>query len=57
MSEMYHIQEIALDHWNATQLAGQLSSDGLEMVAFGQGYASMNAPTKKLDGLIDWSGC
>lgn len=52
LSERYHVQEIALDRWNATQLATQLSGDGFEMVAFGQGYASMNAPTKKLEELV-----
>jgi hypothetical protein len=30
---------------NATQLATQLEGDGFEMVAFGQGYASMNWPS------------
>ncbi len=52
LGERYRIQEIALDRWNATQLATQLSGDGFEMVAFGQGYASMSAPTKKLEELV-----
>lgn len=46
---MAFIQEIALDRWNATQLATQLMADGFEVVAFGQGYASMNWPCKKLE--------
>lgn len=52
LGERYQIREIALDRWNATQLATQLSGDGFEMVAFGQGYASMNSPTKKLEELV-----
>ena len=36
---------------NAMQLATQLEGDGFEMVAFGQGYASMNWPCKKLEEL------
>jgi phage terminase large subunit-like protein len=52
LGEKYRIQEIALDRWNATQLATQLTGDGFEMVAFGQGYASMNAPTKKLEEVV-----
>ena len=48
----YRIRQIAIDRWNATQLATQLDSDGFEMVAFGQGYASMSAPTKKLEELV-----
>src|SRR6185503_17816440 len=52
LGERYRIKEIALDRWNATQLASQLDGDGFEMVAFGQGYASMNWPTKKLEELV-----
>ena len=43
---------IALDRWNATQLATQLEGDGFEVVAFGQGYKSMNSPTKRLEQLL-----
>ena len=39
---------IALHLWNATQLSTQLEGDGFEMVAYGQGYASMISPTKKV---------
>lgn len=52
LAERYHILQLALDRWNATQLATQLSGDGFEMVAFGQGYASMSAPTKKLEEVV-----
>lgn len=52
LGERFAIQSIAIDRWNATQLAGQLEGDGFEMVAFGQGFASMNAPTKKLEELV-----
>jgi phage terminase large subunit-like protein len=52
LGDRYRIREIALDRWNATQLATQLTGDGFEMVAFGQGYASMNAPTKKLEEVV-----
>ena len=31
------------------QLSTQLTDDAFEMVAFGQGFASMNWPTKKLE--------
>jgi phage terminase large subunit-like protein len=46
LDKQYHITQVAIDRWNATQLATQLAGDGFEMVAFGQGYASMSAPTK-----------
>src|SRR4029453_4722635 len=50
--KQYQILEIAIDRWNATQLATQLTDDGFEIVAFGQGYASMNWPTKKLEEVM-----
>lgn len=49
LAEKYQIKEIALDRWNATQLSTQLAGDGFDMIAFGQGYASMTAPTKELE--------
>ncbi len=33
-------------------MATQLTDDSFEIVAIGQGYASMNAPTKKLEELV-----
>ena len=32
----FDIRNIAIDRWNATQLASQLENDGFEMVAFGK---------------------
>jgi phage terminase large subunit-like protein len=52
LAETVEIKEIAIDRWNSTQLATQLQGDGLEVVAFGQGFASMSAPTKELEVLI-----
>jgi phage terminase large subunit-like protein len=52
LKKLYDIREIAIDRWNATQLATQLDGDGFDIVAFGQGYVSMTAPTKKLEELI-----
>lgn len=50
--KQYNIQEIACDRWNATQLITQLDGDGLTIFPFGQGFASMTAPTKELERLI-----
>lgn len=44
--------ELAIDRWNATQITTQLTTDGITVVPFGQGYASMTAPTKELERLI-----
>lgn len=52
LSEQYNIKEIAADRWNSTQLITQLQGDGFEIVPFGQGFASMSAPSKYLEQLI-----
>lgn len=46
------LRELAIDRWNATQITTQLGEDGVTVVPFGQGYASMSAPTKELERLI-----
>ena len=46
------IREIAADRWNATQLLTQLQGDGFSVVAFGQGFRDMTAPTKELLALV-----
>lgn len=52
LSEIYHIEEIAFDRWGSAQLTQELMADGLEVVSFGQGFASMSAPTKEIERLI-----
>lgn len=52
LAERYRIREIAYDRWNASQLVTQLQEDGATMVPFGQGFASMSAPTKELEKVI-----
>lgn len=49
LAERFNIKEIAIDRWNATQLATQLTGDGFQVVAFGQGFASMAAPCQELE--------
>lgn len=46
------IKAIAYDRWNASQIVQDLTADGLEMAPFGQGFASMSAPTKALEKLV-----
>lgn len=48
----YLVQEVAFDRWGATKISQALMDDGFEMVEFGQGYASMSAPTKELEKLV-----
>jgi phage terminase large subunit-like protein len=52
LANVVQIKEIAIDRWNSTQLQTQLLGDGHLVVQFGQGFASMSAPTKELMGLV-----
>ena len=61
LSEKYHILEIAVDRWNATQMIQNLEGEGFTIVPFGQGFSSMSAPTKEfyrflMDGRIIHGG-
>jgi len=53
LADMYEVQQIGYDPWNAQMLAQQLQDeDGLPLVEFRQGYRSMNEPTKYFEGLV-----
>jgi phage terminase large subunit-like protein len=53
LREDFDIAEIAFDRWNSTEIVTQLQEEnGFEMVEIGQGFASMNAPTKRLLELV-----
>ena len=52
LSEKYHILEIAVDRWNATQMIQNLEGEGFTIVPFGQGFSSMSAPTKEFFRLL-----
>lgn len=47
---------IAIDRWNATQVAVHLESDGIPVALFGQGFASMAAPSKEIERLFLMGG-
>lgn len=52
--EKHVCRGLAIDRWNATMLAQELSAEGLPVAMFGQGFASMSAPTKALEArLVD----
>ena len=53
LAQMYGIRSIAVDRlFQGAQLAGELMADGFEVVAFGQGFLSMAAPTLEFDTLV-----
>lgn len=47
---------LAIDRWNATETAVQLQDEGLPVVLFGQGFASMSPPAKELERLVMCNG-
>lgn len=52
LAEKFHIREVAFDRWNSQSLVTDLQDDGFTMVAFGQGFASMSAPSKEFEKLV-----
>ena len=52
IAELVNIKEIAYDRWNSSQLVIDLVNDGLPLAPFGQGFASMSAPTKELEKMV-----
>ena len=46
------LQELAFDRWNASYLMSELQEDGLTVIPYGQGFASMSGPSKELETLI-----
>jgi phage terminase large subunit-like protein len=52
LSLRFEIREIAYDRWGATQLSTQLQGEGLMIVPFGQGYASMSPAAKAFEKLL-----
>lgn len=52
LRQRFNVRKIAIDRWNATQIAVQLQGDGFEVVFFGQGFKDMTAPTKEFDALV-----
>jgi len=51
-AQKYNVRQLAIDRWNATQLAIQLNEDGHDVVGFSQGIGSMSAPSKLLENLV-----
>jgi phage terminase large subunit-like protein len=48
LNRLFRICEIAYDRWEAVYLSTKLENEGFTMVGFGQGFASMSAPSKDL---------
>lgn len=50
--ERYELAELAFDRWGAARIVTQLQARGIEVVQFGQGYASMNGPMRELEKML-----
>jgi len=48
----YNVHEVGIDPYNGRQLAAELMEDGLSMVEVRQGFLTLSAPSKLLEGLI-----
>src|SRR5512139_1340646 len=48
----FKIEEVAFDRWGAARVSNVLQAQGLVMVEFGQGFASMSPPMKELERLV-----
>ena len=52
LSTIYQIRELAIDRWSATSTTTHLVNAGMDVIPFGQGHASMSAPSKQLERLL-----
>ena len=51
-ADAFHIARSAFDRWGASSVIQTLEKQGMTMVQFGQGYASMSPPMKELERLV-----
>lgn len=53
LADRFGIRDLAVDRlFQGAQLCTELSGDGLNVIAFGQGFYSMAAPTKRFEELL-----
>lgn len=52
MSEVFQIEEVAIDPWNSAGLSPKLIEDGFDVINIRQGFVSLSAPTKELEKLV-----
>jgi phage terminase large subunit-like protein len=52
LSNDYNISSVLIDRWNSSYLSTKLIENGFNVVAFGQGFASMASPVRALETLV-----
>lgn len=50
--ETYNVVQVGYDPWNATQIAIELTAEGLNLTPLRQGFATMSEPTKTFERLV-----
>jgi len=56
-AELYDIQEVAYDPFNASQVCLELAAEGVPMIPFRQGWYSMNPACKEFERLVLKGSC
>lgn len=51
-AELFDVQTVAVDRWNATQTVIELNAEDIDAALFGQGFASMSEPAKFFETLV-----
>ena len=52
LKSQYDLKGVCFDRWGSTKIIQDLEEMGLEVIQFGQGYASMAAPVQELERLV-----
>lgn len=52
MMHQFNVKRVAFDRYNSTQIAIDLTDDGVPVVPYGQGFVSMSPPSKELEILV-----
>jgi phage terminase large subunit-like protein len=52
LKSILNIRHLGFDPWNATQLAGQLQSNGIEVIEMRQGMKTLSEPSKEFEKLV-----
>lgn len=51
-AELFKVEGLAIDRYNATQVGVHLTNEGIPVQLFGQGFYSMSAPSKEVERLF-----
>ena len=52
LCDRFGVKQIGVDPWNATMLSQALAAAGCDIVNVRQGYGTLSAPMKRLEGLV-----